>query len=239
MWTHTYDSLHPDRTWLDYSMNYKDQAQIERMLMNSNVAINLLGPRHKIKKFEDFEWINIEVAERIAKACTKLGIHRLIHFSAAGAEEDSPSFDFKTKKLGEEVVKKAFPNVTILRPCPVFGLNDNFASIIRGQLNFFWNKFVPVYDDCTTKKQPIRENDIAKCVLNALKLEESKGRTYELGGPHALTMLEIYEIIFNIMRIRPTLAYVNPEPLKILGKYIYNWPYFSLELLRKRIICLN
>ena len=170
-------------------MNYKDQNQIERMVRNSNVVINLLGPRQKVKKVEDYQFINIEVPERIAKACAKHGVHRLIHFSAAGAEYDSPSLDFRTKKEGEEVVKKAFPNVTIMRPCPVFGLNDNFASLIRGQLNFFWNKFVLVYDDCTTKKQPIRENDVAKCVLNALKLESSKGKTYELGGPHVLTML--------------------------------------------------
>lgn len=140
------------------------------MVMNSNVVINLLGPRHKVKKLEDFEFINIEVPERIAKACAKHGIHRFIHFSAAGAEANSPSLDFQTKFEGEQVVKKAFPNVTVLRPCPVYGLNDNFASIVRGQLNFFWNKFVPVYDDCTTRKQPIRENDVAQCVLNALKL---------------------------------------------------------------------
>lgn len=37
-----------------------------------------------------------------------------------------------------------------------------------------WNKFVLVYDDCTAKKQPIRDGDVAKCVLNALKMEESK-----------------------------------------------------------------
>lgn len=40
-------------------MNYKDQKQLEKMVVNSNVAINLLGPRHKIKKIEDFEFINI------------------------------------------------------------------------------------------------------------------------------------------------------------------------------------
>lgn len=40
------------------------------------------------------------------------------------------------------------------------------------------------------------------------------------------------------MKIRPTVAYLDPEPLKIIGKYIYNWPYFSLELLRKRISVL-
>ena len=166
-------------------------------------------------------------------------MHRLIHFSAAGAEADSESLDFRTKKEGEEVVKKAFPNVTIMRPCPVFGLNDHFAAIVRGQINFTWNKFIPVYDDCMTKKQPIRDNDVAKCVLNALKLEESKGKTYELGGPHVLTMLEVYEIIFNIMKIRPALAYVDPEPLKVIAKYIYNWPYFSQELFRKRTINLT
>lgn len=165
-----------------------------------------------------------------------MGIHRLIHFSAAGAEFDSPSLDFKTKREGEEVVKKAFPNVTIFRPCPIYGLNDNFASIIRNQLNFFWNKFVPVFDDCSTKKQPIRDNDVAKCVLNALKLEESKGKTYELGGPHAFSMLEIYEIIFNTMRIRPTLGYLDPEPWEVLSKYVYNWPYFSQERFRKRLV---
>lgn len=38
------------------------------------------------------------------------------------------------------------------------------------------------------------------------------------------------------MKIRPSLAYVNPEPLKVLGKYIYNWPHFNLEMLRKRQI---
>lgn len=70
------------------------------MILNSNVVINLLGPRHKIKKIEDYEWINIEVPERIAKACTKHGIHRFIHFSAAGAVSDSPSLDYRTKAEG-------------------------------------------------------------------------------------------------------------------------------------------
>ena len=100
--------------------------------------------------------------------------------------------------------------MTIFRPCPIYGPNDYFASIVRGQLNFFWNKFIPVYDDCLTKKQPIRQDDVSLCLLNALKLENSKGKTYELGGPHALSMLEIYEIIFNTMKIRPTLGYLDP-----------------------------
>lgn len=40
-------------------MNFRDQDMIDRMIKNSNVVINLVGPRHKLKKREDFEWINI------------------------------------------------------------------------------------------------------------------------------------------------------------------------------------
>jgi len=32
------------------------------------------------------------------------------------------------------------------------------------------NHFVLVYDDLTAMKQPIKDTDIGKCVLNALKL---------------------------------------------------------------------
>lgn len=50
-----------------------------------------------------------------------------------------------------------------------------------------------------------------------------------------LSLLDCYEIMFNIMRVRPKIAYLDPEPMKVIGKYIYNWPHFSLEMLRKSI----
>lgn len=49
---------------------------------------------------EDFQYVNIDLAERIAQACNKFGVHRLIHFSAAGADPNSPSMDFQTKFEG-------------------------------------------------------------------------------------------------------------------------------------------
>lgn len=75
------------------------------MIENSNVVINLCGPRKKVKHLNDFEYINIDVAERIAKACTKKGVHRLIHFSAAGADKNSESLDFRTKAIAEDAVR--------------------------------------------------------------------------------------------------------------------------------------
>lgn len=50
-----------------------------------------------------------------------------------------------------------------------------------------WNHFVLVYDDCTARKQPIKDADIGKCVLNALKMEESKVVFYVMIGENILT----------------------------------------------------
>ena len=151
-------------------MDFRDQKMIERMINNSNVVISMVGPRKYVKRRADFEYINIEVPERIAHACSKLGVHRLIHFSAAGADPDSPSLDFQTKYEAEAIVKRAFPNVTILRPCPVYWYNDYFTSIIERQWVCLFKKGVIVTDDCTALKQPISALDIASCVMNALKL---------------------------------------------------------------------
>jgi uncharacterized protein YbjT (DUF2867 family) len=103
-----------------------------------------------------------------------MGVMRLIHFSAAGASENSPSLDFQTKFEGEKAVLKAFPDATIFRPCPIFGLNDHFTQVIMRMSLLVLHKFVPVYDDCTTLKQPIKDTDIAEALLNALKMESTK-----------------------------------------------------------------
>ena len=193
------------------------------MVKNSNVVINLLGPRKYAKNRDDFDFVNVDLAERIAKACKKKGVMRLVHFSAAAANPDSESLDFKTKFIGEQAVRAEFPDATIIRPTLMYGIGDYFASIALRQSLFFFHKFVPVYDDCTTLKQPIREHDVSQCVLNALKLDETKGKTYELGGPHKLTTLEMYENIFNTLNVNPALAYVNKDLSLAIAKKIYNW----------------
>jgi dTDP-4-dehydrorhamnose reductase len=105
----------------------------------------------------------------------------------------------------------------------MYGINDHWASIVQRQSVFFFHKFVFVYDDCTALKQPIREWDVAQCVINALKLTESQGKTYELGGPHVLSTLEMHEIIFNTLKVQPKLVHVNPDIAMKVAKYLYNW----------------
>jgi hypothetical protein len=38
----------------------------DRVVKNSNVVINLVGPRLKVKARDEFDYINIEISKRIA-----------------------------------------------------------------------------------------------------------------------------------------------------------------------------
>jgi len=74
-------------------------------------------------------------------------------------------------------------------------------------------------------------------------MEESKvkiliiqGKTYELGGPHVLSMLEIHEIIFNTLKFKPHLAYVNKEWALKASEYIYNFEFFGKDYITKSIL---
>ena len=172
------------QSYLVKHMDFDDLKMIDRVIANSNVVINLLGPRKKIKSPKDFEYINRTVPRRIAQACARnKNVVRLVHFSAVGAEQNSQSQDFRTKALGELDVMEAFPNATILKPTTVYGPNDYFMRLWLSQKNFFYN-FNVVTDDCKAKRQPIFVTDVAMATLNALKLHETCGKTYELGIFH-------------------------------------------------------
>jgi NADH dehydrogenase (ubiquinone) 1 alpha subcomplex subunit 9 len=162
-------------------MNFDDPKMIDRVIRNSNVVINMVGPRKQIRKLHDFEYANIDIPKRIAEACSRNpGVLRLIHFSAAGTAADSPSLDLQTRIHGEEEVRYHYPGATILRPTTIYGLNDYFIANWYTRLEYFYN-FIPVFDDCSARRQPIYAADVALAVLNALKMPESAGKTYELG----------------------------------------------------------
>ena len=62
---------------------------------------------------------------------------------------------------------------------------------------------------------------MALAVLNALKMEESIGQTYDLGGPHSYSYEEIYQMFFEITEIKPYTNLVKFEDA--YEYYHYKW----------------
>ena len=134
-----------------------------------------------------------EAPGAIARMAQAKGVKALVHISAIGADATSPTAYARSKALGEQRVMAGFPTATILRPSIVFGSDDNFLNLFGGMIEML--PVIPVFGP-EAKLQLVFADDVAEAVAAALEHPAIHGaRTYELGGPEALSMMEIHERI--------------------------------------------
>ena len=70
------------------------------------------------------------------------------------------------------------------------------------QMKMF-NRMNFVIEGMNAKVQPTFVNDVALAAINALKMEETMGQTYDLGGPHTYRYEDLMEQFFNLTEIKP------------------------------------
>jgi NADH dehydrogenase len=126
-------------------------------------------------------------------AAAKGTIASLVHVSAIGADAQSPTAYARGKAAGEANVLAAFPRATILRPSIVFGKDDSFINLFAGMIEVL--PVLPVFGP-EAKLQLVHADDVAEAVAVALEHPEAHGgKTFELGGPEQLSMMEIHRRI--------------------------------------------
>jgi len=67
--------------------------------------------------------------------------------------------------------------------------------------------------------------------MNCLKMEETIGQTYDLGGPHTYTYQEVYEMFFDICQIKPYTSTVKLEDAYEMYHYGW-WQSFYRQMFR-------
>jgi NADH dehydrogenase len=129
----------------------------------------------------------------IARLAAERGAKALVQISAVGADAASPTAYARGKALGEANARAAFPAATILRPSIIFGKDDKFINLFAGMIELL--PVIPVFGP-QAKLQIVYAGDVAEAVATALEHPgQHGGRTYELGGPEAITMLDLHHRI--------------------------------------------
>ena len=176
----------------------RDPASVKRALEAASAVINLTGV------FGRQMWgVHVEGAENVAKAAREEGCAALVHMSAIGADPESASNYGRTKAEGEAAVRKAFPKSTIVRPSLVFGPEDTLTNRFAAMAHL---PFLPVI---AAKRafQPVYVDDLARAIAKAaLEPQSHGGKTYEIGGPQRLTMLELHRAILDITGQSPEIV---------------------------------
>jgi uncharacterized protein YbjT (DUF2867 family) len=175
-----------------------NREAVREALRGATAAVNLCGLFGKAVRAT-----HVDGARNIADAARDAGLNALVHISAIGVSPESPSAYAKTKAEGEVAVREAFPGATIIRPSLVFGPEDDFTNrfaamaglpflpVIAGQRNF----------------QPVYVRDLGQAIATAaLDPEDVSGKTYEIGGPQVLSMVELHKAILEITGQTPDIV---------------------------------
>lgn len=179
-------------------------ATIANALAGADAVVNLTGTFARNAYWQVHE----AGARTIAKAASAAGIGAMVHFSAIGADPQSPAEYGQSKAAGEAAVREAFPNATILRPSTLFGREDQFVNRFAGLIAAAPFGIVPVLRG-EAKFQPAYVADVAEAVAVALADPGTHGgKTYELGGPDVLTMTELNRWIGHEIGRDPVLVEV-------------------------------
>jgi len=174
--------------------NLRYPASVEAAMRDADVAVNLVGILAPGGQ-QTFDAVQTRGAETVAKAAAAVGAS-MVHVSAIGADESSPSHYARAKATGEKAVLAAFPSTVIMRPSIVFGPEDQFTNRFAALARMA--PALPLIGGGITKMQPVYVGDVATAVADAVDGKARPGTTYELGGPEVLTFREIIETILEI-----------------------------------------
>jgi uncharacterized protein YbjT (DUF2867 family) len=156
---------------------------IVRACAGADGVVNLVGTFTG-----DLRRIHVDGARAVAQAASATGA-ALVHVSAIGADPASASVYGATKGEGEAAVRSVDPAAVILRPSTVFGREDQFINRFAQMIARF--PVVPVLR-APAKFQPVFVGDVAEAIAAALGgADRHAGKTFELGGPEVLSMIEL------------------------------------------------
>ena len=180
-------------------MDATDRHSVEQCIAGADAVVNLVG------SFDgDLRKLMGEAPGWMAEAASKSGAQSFVHVSAIAAEpdEDWDNAYASAKHLGERRVKEGFGKATIIRPSIIFGKDDNFLNMFGDLIAKL--PILPVFGP-DSKLQLVYVDDVAEAIARSLEAPGPHGgKTYELGGPETLSMMEINQRIADAQHRKRT-----------------------------------
>jgi uncharacterized protein YbjT (DUF2867 family) len=191
--------------------NIRDDASVRAAMKGADAVVNCVGILNRSGK-NTFDSVQADGAARIARLAAEEGVATLVHLSAIGADENSPSVYQQTKAAGEKAILAAFPKAVILRPSVIFGNEDGFFNRFAAMARF--GPILPVVG-AATRFQPVFVDDVAQAAVLGITGQAAPG-IYELGGPDVETFSDLMRRMLHVIRRR---------------RLIINIPFFAASIM--------
>ncbi len=170
-----------------------DPGSLARTFAGRDAVVHLVGIIAE-KGDQTFDRMHREAAQNVLAASRAAGVRRLLHMSAMGSAEDSPSEYGRSKAAGEKAVRGSDLDWTVFRPSIIFGPGDGFVTLLAGLIRIN-PLFIPVIGPGTTRFMPVSVYDVARVFAESFEKPETVREVFEVGGPETFTLNEIYREI--------------------------------------------
>jgi uncharacterized protein YbjT (DUF2867 family) len=153
-------------------------------------------------KPQDFERVMTEGTRNVVAAAQEAGVRRFVLASALGLDERSrdavPYFGAKWEM--ERAVRESGLEHVIFRPSFVFGRDGGVLPTFIRLARFA--PVTPIIGSGRQRLQPIWVEDLAEYYTLAATQQEAANRTFELGGPDAVSWNEFWARLKRVLGVR-------------------------------------
>ena len=111
--------------------NLQDPAAVIDVVAGSDTVINCVGLLAESGR-QRFASLHVDGVRRIAQAAEVMEVDRFIHLSAIGADPNADALYSRTKGLGEQAAREAFPTSPFCDPAWYLGQRISFSICLRG-----------------------------------------------------------------------------------------------------------
>ena len=199
-----------------------DPASLERAIAGCDVIVHLVAII--TGRPEEFERVMAQGTRNLIAASRGAGVQRFVLMSALGVNEQTKDLVpyFKAKWDMEHDVKSSGLEHIIFRPSFVFGRDGGvlptFVKLAR------YAPVTPIIGPGTQRIQPIWVDDVAAYFAKAVDLPAAANRTFELGGPDAVTWNEFWERLKKVLGKRRPSVHVPLGLMRVQAGLIERLP---------------
>ena len=190
-----------------------DTDSLRRALDGVDVAIYLV---HSLDD-PDFERKDADAARNFSAAAKEAGVGQIVYLGGLGADDGSLSAHLRSRREVEGLLRQDGVPVTVLRAAIVVGHGGISWEITRQLVKNLPAMVVPKW--VSTPTQPIALDDVIHYLAGVVGNEESKDRTFEIGGTERLTYLEMMKVAAALINGRKILVVPVPVLTPRLSSY--------------------
>jgi uncharacterized protein YbjT (DUF2867 family) len=165
-------------------------ASLRRAVEGVEAVVHLVAVRQG--KQETFQRVMVEGSSDLLDAAKEAGVRRFVLMSALGTSEANRDLVpyYRAKWDVEQLVKGSGVEHVIFRPSFIFGPDGGIIPTFRRLVKLA--PVTPIIGSGEKRIQPIWADDLAAYFVQGLDLDAATNRTFELGGPDAVTWNEFW-----------------------------------------------